>query len=592
MPKSYESYGIEEIGGVKYYVGYKKSIPSFTKKSKANDEPKFDIGGLAVRVKEKIYVFDKQKYYCRLEYLTSANGEYAECDYDPQTDTCQTLKGKGVDVTSNTFPILEEWIQKQMRPMTTTYKHENIGWDDRKTVNGKRNKGKPDPFYKHWTAKISDSITSEYSGNFEIEPKGTYAEWRKGVKQNVIGYMPLEAGLAIALSGVTVGYLSLVYPGLTYPNIIFNIPGKSTTGKSTTCQLAISSIGCPDPLQGEASLMGTWNQSENNVFARLFGMWGGAVCYDELKSNDCKKLGKLLYNLYGGRDKGRMNKEATSSRKSEKWSLCLMSTGESSILDNITDGADGIMNRCYEFYDLQMYKEVNGAKQPCQVKWTKSAKNANDISAFISQNYGHATPIFADFILKKANTIEELYNYCKEHYKILREKENPDGYSDRRAKFIAPVLLTALLMESCFQFDINWKEMAKFFLLNERSQVPEHLRMYEYIKELIYTQKLHFVDSDTEKDFTPSQIWGRIEEKNYTFNEKKVISEVVLLPDNLESLLKKKGCSNPKRIMSALKDDGYVIPDKDGRHNKIPRRDPSNPKANKRCYVIRIFDED
>ena len=277
MPKSYESYGIEEIGGVKYYVGYKKSIPSFTKKSKANDEPKFDIGGLAVRVKEKIYVFDKQKYYCRLEYLTSANGEYAECDYDPQTDTCQTLKGKGVDVTSNTFPILEEWIQKQMRPMTTTYKHENIGWDDRITVNGERNKGKPDPFYKHWTAKISDSITSEYSGNFEIEPKGTYAEWRKGVKQNVIGYMPLEAGLAIALSGVTVGYLSLVYPGLTYPNIIFNIPGKSTTGKSTTCQLAISSIGCPDPLQGEASLMGTWNQSDNNVFARLSGMWGGAV---------------------------------------------------------------------------------------------------------------------------------------------------------------------------------------------------------------------------------------------------------------------------------------------------------------------------
>ena len=64
-----------------------------------------------------------------------------------------------------------------------------------------------------------------------------------------------------------------------------------------------------------------------------------------------------------------------------------------------------------------------------------------------------------------------------------------------------------------------------------------------------------------------------------------------MLPDNLDSLLKKKGCSNPKRIMSALKDDGYIIGDKDGRHNKIPRRNPSNPEATTRCYVIRIFDE-
>ena len=133
--------------------------------------------------------------------------------------------------------------------------------------------------------------------------------------------------------------------------------------------------------------------------------------------------------------------------------------------------------------------------------------------------------------------------------------------------------------------------MAKFFLLNERSQVLEHLRIYEYIKELIHTQKLHFVDSDTEKEFSPGQIWGRIEKKTYTFNEKKVIAEVVMLPNNLDDLLKKKGCSNPKRIMSALKDDGYIIADKDGRHNKIPRRDPSGTKANIRCYVIRIFDE-
>ena len=87
MAKSYESYGVEEIGGVQYYVGYKKKKPSFGKKKIVDDGPAFDKGGLAVWVKEYIYVFDKKRHYSRLEYLTSINGEYAECDFDPQTDT-------------------------------------------------------------------------------------------------------------------------------------------------------------------------------------------------------------------------------------------------------------------------------------------------------------------------------------------------------------------------------------------------------------------------------------------------------------------------------------------------------------------------
>lgn len=577
MARNFEDFGIEKDGsGISYYGGYVKT------KDKYGESLEFIKGGLAVEVKQHICIFDKDSYYSLLRFPERAKGRMIECEYTEE-DTYQTLRKKGVDVTRDAMPMLEGCIQKQIRDMRITYKFQNVGWDDNNTVS------KNGPFFKHRTVPTNKKIPITYAGNLAIEPKGSFENWKAGIDQYVIGHKPLEFAVIAGLASVVVGYMSCVYPGTTYQNLIFHLAGKSSIGKTTACKLAISTAGSPNPIQLKTPLLNTWNQTSNNLYARLTGNHGLVVCFDEIATIKCKDLSEVIYNLSSGYDKGRMNITATGSVVQETWSTVILSTGENPIWTYIKkDHGDGIINRCFEFSTPLVYVQNNGVETSQEVAWTQSAQNAMDISAFVSENYGHAGPLLAKYIQEKKDDIKGMFDECRQYYAEAREQVKQDAYTDRRAQFIGLVLLTARLAKDGLDIDVDWKELARFLLLNESGQIPEHIKAYHLIVDQAQNDP-RFLRKNYSSNKSADAIIGKVEPVNYIHDNKKVVQEIRTIPNKMAEFLKENGHQNIGSILKPLKDEGYLVGDIG--HNSVKRPNLFNPALQERQYVFRVFDD-
>lgn len=71
-------------------------------------------------------------------------------------------------------------------------------------------------------------IDSKYTGKLRVSPKGTYANYKKMLKQDVIGHTPMEFLLSASISGLLVDYLK---ESISVENIMVHMIGESSTGK-------------------------------------------------------------------------------------------------------------------------------------------------------------------------------------------------------------------------------------------------------------------------------------------------------------------------------------------------------------------------
>lgn len=344
----------------------------------------------------------------------------------------------------------------------------------------------------------------------------------------------------------------------TPQNLIFHLAGKSSIGKTTACKLAISTAGSPNPIQAKTPLLNTWNQTTNNLYARLIGNHGLVVCFDEIATNRCRELSEVIYNLSSGYDKERMNVTATGSVIQETWSTVILSTGENPIWTYIKkDHGDGIINRCFEFSAPLVYVKNNGVETSQETAWTQSAQNARNISAFVSENYGHAVPLLAKHILENKDDVKGMFDECQQYYIDARSQVKQDAYTDRRAQFIGLVLLTATLAKDGLDIDIDWKELARFLLLNESGQIPEHIKAYRLIVDLAKNDS-RFLRKGYSFNKPTDAIIGKVDSADYTFNNKKVVQEIRMIPNKAADLLKENGHQNIGSILKPLKDEGYL----------------------------------
>lgn len=188
--------------------------------------------GGAVFVKNSITEVETCKQYLTL-YFDSGDGKRRTILF-PREDLVEnkivSLTAYGVQVSKKTADYLIKSIENQEVNVKHLLCHAKLGmaeWNGEKIFKGAKGVG----------------IDSKYTGKLRVSPKGTYANYKKMLKQDVIGHTPMEFLLSASISGLLVDYLK---ESISVENIMVHMIGESSTGKTTGALLAVSCGSAPD----------------------------------------------------------------------------------------------------------------------------------------------------------------------------------------------------------------------------------------------------------------------------------------------------------------------------------------------------------
>jgi hypothetical protein len=239
-------------------------------------------------------------------------------------DACLTkrelikLQRRGLMVTEKTAEHAIEYLLNIEQSMPEDWRenvHSNVGFD---VID-------EDDIFNHYAAY---GVKSKYTGPLDIMPKGSYSEWFRMVRENVLGNPQLEAILVLGFSSAVMG---LVAPIFGLDSMLVHISGDSSTGKSISAKLAVSVWGNPSTKISNG-LATTWNATDNAILTNLIGNHGLAVLLDEISMSEANDFTKLIYKLAGSKDKSRLTKEIKPI-EAGTWATTFLTTGEFSLID-------------------------------------------------------------------------------------------------------------------------------------------------------------------------------------------------------------------------------------------------------------------
>jgi len=166
-------------------------------------------------------------------------------------------------------------------------------------------------------------ILQSSSPNFpDYAISGTPEEWKKNVASLCVGNKCLVFSVSVAFASPLLDLLGIENGG-------FHLRGASSTGKSTTIFVAASVWGSRDYVE-------RWRATINGIEAVAAAHNDTLLCLDELSQVDPDKAGEIAYMLANGAGKARADRNGASKKKA-KWNLLLLSTGELSLADHMSE---------------------------------------------------------------------------------------------------------------------------------------------------------------------------------------------------------------------------------------------------------------
>ena len=242
-------------------------------------------------------------------------------------------------------------------------------------------------------SSAADKQEAQYVGQYDLSKKGTFVAWKNMINQYVLGRPALEIA-------VLIGFSSIVSSEWGARNLIFHFVGDSGTGKTTSAILAISVMGCPNSVETRRylsddgkpmrSLMSSWKGTSNALIAKLDGLDGTLMVFDELsKVESTEILTSTIYTLSDGADKDRML-SPTEMQNTNVIRTNVLSVGEESLLEKANNQNSGLNVRVCEI----------------STQFTDSAAQAEAITATCYENYGHAGMKFAQYIVDNMSYVD------------------------------------------------------------------------------------------------------------------------------------------------------------------------------------------
>lgn len=158
---------------------------------------------------------------------------------------------------------------------------------------------------------------------------GTLMSWQENVAKYAVGNSRLILAISAAFAAPLVGPCSAESGGVHFR-------GASSTGKSTTLHVGGSVWGGGD-VNG---FIRSWRATANGLEGVALAHSDALLCLDELSQVPARDAGEAAYMLANGSGKSRSGRDG-SVRRSAKWRVLFLSSGEISLADKMKEDGRG-----------------------------------------------------------------------------------------------------------------------------------------------------------------------------------------------------------------------------------------------------------
>ena len=242
------------------------------------------------------------------------------------------------------------------------------------------------------------------------------------------------------------GFGSLLMELTAHNGGLFSFVGKSGKGKSTGLYLAASLWG--DPMRVVMDDKDTFNSKMNRaeIYKNI------AVLMDEMTNTTPMDLSTLAYAIPSGSQKNRMSSNGNKERyRGKPWKFLCVATSNNSIIQRI-----GLYKALPKAEALRII-EIRVPDDLANL----TKEEQDNFYAGIQNNFGHAGPIYAQYIL---NNVE----HCKEILALVRKKidEAANLQADERfwSSMCACTIAGAIIARKAGLIDYDIKTLTKFIL--------------------------------------------------------------------------------------------------------------------------------
>jgi hypothetical protein len=288
------------------------------------------------------------------------------------------MGGRGFFCTDQQYKLLKDffvaWLQKLQQSKDSVISASPFGWS---VVDGKI-----EGFSYAGRVWMGSGDRPAANPNpvlaYQYTPKGEIAPWRDLAR---IVYeqkrSDLDTILAVSFAAPLVRFTG--FPGL----VVNAYSSESGIGKTTAMKAAQAVWGHP------VLAMQGLNDTSNSVLGKMGQIRSLPMFWDEIKSEaQTKRFVSIVFDLTGGREKTRMNADATL-KLSGTWQTMLVSASNDSILDAMAREVGSTTAGLHRLFEFAVSK-------PAQV--THDVGMVQRLAGKIEDNYGHAGLIYSKFL--------------------------------------------------------------------------------------------------------------------------------------------------------------------------------------------------
>lgn len=288
------------------------------------------------------------------------------------------MGAKGFFCTDKQYKILKDffvsWLQKLQNSKDSVISAAPFGWS---VVDGK-----VEGFAYAGRVWMKDNDRPAANPNpqlaYQYAPKGDIKVWRDIAKVIYEQDRPgLNAILAVGFAGPLVRFTG--FPGL----ILNAYSPESGIGKTTAMKASQAVWGNP------VLAMQGLNDTSNSVLGKMGQIRSLPMYWDEIKSEaQVKRFCSIVFDLTGGREKTRMNADATL-RASGTWQTMMVSASNDSLVDGMAREVGSTTAGLHRLFEYAVEKPQ---------KVTGDIGTVQRLAGKLEDNYGHAGLIYSKFL--------------------------------------------------------------------------------------------------------------------------------------------------------------------------------------------------
>jgi hypothetical protein len=232
-----------------------------------------------------------------------------------------------------------------------------------------------------------------------FKPKGTLEGWKHMV--NFFNREGFEAQQFVIGAGF--GSVLMQLSPIHCANL--HLWGDTGVGKTTAAVAALTIWGDPEDLILQERDTYNHKMNRGEVYKNIF------MVMDELTNSPGKVLSDIVYNFTGGRQRGRMSSGANVERhRGDSWRMLALTTGNTSMVDRISLYKTMPRAEAQRILEYHVHGKVFESKQ-----------ETDEFSNAVTTNYGHAGPLYVQYIMTHLDEVKEL---VAEVRKRVDEKAN------------------------------------------------------------------------------------------------------------------------------------------------------------------------